>query len=53
MEVQECILRDQEVSLNNEINYSKALNINDITFIILLIMLLNCVTEPPYQSRTM
>lgn len=52
MEVQECILRDQKVLLNNEIKCGKALNINNINFVILLKMLLNCITESPYQSRS-
>lgn len=47
MEVHECILRDQKVSLNNEVKCGKAPNIDNITFVILLIGLLSCITEPP------
>lgn len=52
MEVQECILRDQKVSLNNEIKCGKALDVSNITFIVLLIMLLNCITKSPSQVRS-
>lgn len=51
MKIQEYIfLRHQKVSLNNKIKCGKAFNTNNITLVILLIILCNCITKFPFHK---